>query len=268
MDPPTEPVTVRIESLGGRPVVTTSINGGGAYPFIFDTGASGSVIGRPLADELKLPVIGKSRVGRPVGDRVTEADVVRIDRLQIGGLRVDGVTATVLDLPDVGSGGGFRGVLSPAALPGVLVTVDFPAQQLILRPGHLDAPDDRNVFEYSADTRLPTVPVTVAGQRLRLHVDSGSPGFITVADRLAAALPLQSKPVSAGRARTAGGEVELTEAPLDGDVQVGERVIPKPKIRFINTRGDGNLGSAFIRDYVVTLDHDHRRIKLEHRPGK
>jgi hypothetical protein len=259
LEAPDRPVALVSKSLGGRPAVDLSINGRGPYTFIVDTGASGSVIDASLARELGLPVIGRARVGSPVGSQVTDVDQVAMERLTLGAVVVGGVVAVAMDFPH---GLASRGVLSPAALPGLLLTIDYPRQEIRLERGHLPAADGSEVFEYPATARLPTIPVHAGDVTANLHVDSGSPGFITFSSRYKDRLPLASAPTPAGRARTAGGEVEILEAPLAADVRIGSRTFAKPTIQLIDTSAEGNVGARFLRDYVLTVDHDHRRIRL------
>ena len=91
-----EEVKVPLEFVGGRPVVAVKLNGKGPYRMYLDTGASGSVLSDKLARELKLPVLGKAGVkagGDGPDKKPIQAEIVRLDRLDIGAAVVRGARA-------------------------------------------------------------------------------------------------------------------------------------------------------------------------------
>jgi hypothetical protein len=254
--------SVPMESLGGRPIVQVTFGGKGPYRFIFDSGAAGMVITDALADELELEVLGEALVGSPAGGPPKPGRIVRVPRLEMGGAQVSGVHAVAAALP-MRDPGDYRGVLSPALFPGHLVVFDFPAKAVRVRAGELPAADEKEVFEYDSEERLPTVTIDVAGTRIDAHLDTGAPHGLSLPARYAGTLALDGAPVPAGKARLIDREVSLTSARLQGAARLGRFTFDKPQIVFNEAIPMGNIGAGILRDFVMTLDRAHHRVRLE-----
>jgi hypothetical protein len=221
-----------MQDVGGRPLVDVRINGKGPFPFILDTGAAGTVIAADLIEELAI------RDGR-------------IRELSLG-------EATITDLlafpfPGLSGLGGDRpprGVLSAAAFPGYLLTLDYPGRKIALRAGELPAPDQGRIH--------------------RVHVDSGSPNGLMLPLPFLDELKLTSLPVVAGRARTVAGEFKLMAAGVDGPIELGEYALDLPRVIFSDLRpgpapGPGNVGFEVLLHFALTIDSTNRRLKFEKR---
>jgi predicted aspartyl protease len=258
-----ERVSAPMELEGARPVVAVTINGRGPYRFILDTGAHGSVVSKSLADELGLPVSGESELRSPAGGSGVVAKVVTIDRLAIGGASASGVVAASMDFASMfPSPEAPRGILSPSVFPGVLLTLDYPKQEVVVQRGELPAPDGSEVFEDVSEDGLPMIPLTVAGRSVKAHVDTGSPGGISLPKAMAADLPLASPLVEKHRARTVDKEFVIMGAPLKGELKLGRYTLENPDLAFTDLPV-ANVGSDFLRRYAVTLDVRNHRVRLE-----
>lgn len=248
----------------GKPVIELAINGQGPYRFVVDTGASVTTFDRELIDELALSPTGKRRIGDPSNPEAYEVAEYHVGGVGVGGLELDGVSAVAMDLSALTGGGsaGLRGVLSVAALADFLVTLDFPNRQLRMSGGSLPEPDGATVLPLEdADPKVPTVRVRLGDEVLSLHLDTGSPGTITLPDRYAETLPLASKPVVVGTARLASRSLEIRSARMDGRATLGKHSLDNPQIDFIGLPV-GNLGMGLMRDFVITLDQRHDRIRI------
>ena len=263
----TAEVSVPMHWFGKRPVVEVKINAKGPYRFFLDTGAQGSVLDQGLADELKLPVVGKARVGSP-GGKGLPANQVRLDRVEVGDAVLSGVPAVAFDRSFLDLGKDTpQGVLSASTFPGFLVTLDYPESRLVIRRGQLPAPDGACVFAYDAKRPLPEIRLSVAGQDVTVHLDSGSGGGIALPLKLAGGLPLASKPVEVGRGKRVDQEVVILRANLNGQVKLGQYVLENPDLYFLDiAHAPGNVGYEFLRRFAVTLDASNHRIQLEQSP--
>jgi hypothetical protein len=261
-------VSVPLQWARNTPVVEVKINGRGPYRFFLDTGAQGSVLGMDLAEELHLPVLGDARVGSP-GGKGLPAKRVRIDRVEIGGATLTAATAIAFDRSQLSRGKDSpRGVLSAKSFPGYLLTLNYPKEMLLIRPGELPPADGATIFAYDPKLPLPELPINVGGQHISLHMDSGAPSGITLPLSLADKLPLESKPVEIGRGRRVDQEIIIFGARLKGDVKVGAFALHNPDLRFQDIPGaKGNIGGEFLRKFAVTLDSKNSRIKLEEVAG-
>jgi hypothetical protein len=68
-------VDIPMDLSSGRPQIDAAFKGRKMIA-IYDTGSQGATIPRSVAEEMKLPVIGRALVGSPNGGTPVEADVV------------------------------------------------------------------------------------------------------------------------------------------------------------------------------------------------
>jgi hypothetical protein len=136
------------------------------------------------------------------------------------------------------------------------------------------SPADGEILEYSPDEGCDfgiTIELSVAGTAVKAHLDSGSPGFVTLLNKWQDKLPLTGKSAMVGLARTADGETEIRLATLDGNVKIGAHEFVKPKIEFADLGpmveyDCGNVGYRLLKDFAVTVDQKNLRLRL-HRVG-
>lgn len=257
------PMTFR----GGRPVVAARINEKGPYNFFLDTGASGPVLSEKLATELDLEVIGEVRV-KSGGDGPDKPGIaaksVLIGRLDLGAAKLTGVKIVAMNRDRLGGGDAPAGVLSAAMFPGYLVTLDYPKKEVRIRAGELAAPDDRTVFAYRDGRFIPSLTVTVGGEAIEAHLDSGSGAGLSLPTKVAEKLPLEGKPVDTGKkARSVSGEFPVFEGKLKGKVTFGKFSVENPAISFSDVVQRGNLGGRILETFAVTLDVKNRRFELK-----
>jgi hypothetical protein len=255
-------VPMRLED--GRILLDVRINGRGPFSFILDSGAQGHVITSDLASELALPTGPAMRAGSPGGQGL-EGHVVTLDTLQIGGLTVlEAHGAALAGLPFPPGPAAPRGVLSPYRLGDLLVTLDYPHARVIFRRGSLPEPDGREVFGWDAAERLPVVTLSVAGQKLRAHLDSGAQSAISLPTSFEKDLPLSTPVAEIARARLVDRELVIQGAKLAGTVTLGRYTLENPDLAFVDVaEGMGNVGPPVLRQLAITLDPAHTRLRLE-----
>ena len=258
-------LAVPMESWQGRSMVQVTLDGRGPFPFVLDTGAQGSVITKALADSLRLPVTGEAQLGSPFGGKPLPAKIVRVERLAVGRALEASFYCVAAEMPMPGQRP-LWGVLSARQFPGLLVTWDFAHRRIVFRRGSLPAPDGRQVFSYEADP-LPTVPIEIAGRRPRVHVDTGSAGGLMLPAAWRDSLPLAGPPVEGRTARTVDREVKVLDAKLAGKVVVAGREFTDPELVLNPAARTGNIGGLLLRDFEVTLDAQHKRIRLRPTPA-
>lgn len=272
MDVPASPANVELKGdetrvpmtrLHLRPVVDVRLDGKGPFPFILDTGAAGTVVDESLVDELNLPVVGEVLIGSPLGGEPIPSRRVAIDGLSLGEVTVSGLNASSLKLPGMFRGENApRGVLSAHSFPGLLLTFDFPRDEVILRRGSLPEADGKTVFQYTAEDMFPTITIDVAGVKIPAHLDTGSPSVATIPTSYAERLPLASDLVKVGRGRTVDAEIVIMGAPLKGDLTIGSHRWENPKLHFNERLPVANIGSGILSEFALTLDSGNRRISL------
>lgn len=248
IDAPAGGVSVPMGSFGGRPLVDVTI-GAVVHPMILDTGASRTVID---------PVLLNGQAGSGV-----------LPALGIGDLTVHDLPFGAQRLLSIGSSADMPGgVLSAAAFPGFLLTLDFPGRTISIVRGALPAADGKRIFEYDTSHILPVVPVIVAGRTCVIHVDSGAPTAVMLPMHYARELPLVSELTPAGKARTVAGEFEVFTAPVKGAITLGEFTLDVPAVRFSDLRpgpmpGIGHIGNEVLKTFRLTFDSANRRLRFE-----
>jgi len=258
-----EEVVLPMGSFGNRPLVEVKLGGKGPFPFVLDTGASGSVISAPFAEARKLPVIAKARVQSPGSQAAAEGNLVLVDRLEMGGVTVSGMAAVAMDLSRVFHGPDDPvGVLSAGLFPGFLLTFDYPGKRIVLRRGELPPANGADVFEFSPSRRLPALPVSIAGVSLELDLDTGSPGGFTVPAEFIPRIPISGDLAPAKPDRRVDRVLEAKEGKLKGTASIGRFAFENPTIRFVQNIPQGLIGWEILRRFAVTFDHKNHRLRL------
>jgi predicted aspartyl protease len=252
-----ELVLVPMQLFGGRPQVEALVNGKKSYPFILDTAAARGRIPLQMVEELGLEPIGeagvRSGVGEPVRVKLYKLDTLKLEGVEIRNLVVVGADFGPQkdDLPSA---------LPVSAFADVLLTLDYPGQQVVVQRGELPPADGQTTFDYQG--RLQSFPGTLGGVAVTFHPDSGSGGGISVSRELAAKLPLAAPPTPAGKARTINTEVEIFEAKLQGNAQWGKQVVEAPTLSILEGLREPLLGSDVLQHFSVALDQKNRRIRF------
>lgn len=245
-----------------QPTVEVQINGQGPFRFAIDTGAQGRArADASLVERLKLPKVGEARGGDPSGRAPVAMDIVRLDTLALGPLVMRDVDAPSRDYRHgPGPADDVDGILGIGLFADHLLTLDYAARRVLIEPGALEADGS---IPFTAPRGTPIVQITVAGQPVAAHVDSGNrvAPFIVPAE-LAARLPFAAAPRDVGRARTINNSYEIQAAPLDGDVIVGTILYPRPEIRWPAPGRDANIGSMAFAGKVLTIDQKNRRLRI------
>jgi predicted aspartyl protease len=261
-EPPAAAVVVPMKDSGGHASIEIRINGKGPYRFLFDTGSGADlIVDQELAIELGLKSTGTRRLGDPNTPEAIEAQVVKVDRVDVGGLTLREVDAISWKREYKGMADFPRGVIGLGLFGPRLVTLDYGRGELTVESGALPEPDGRSVLASSFADGIPSIPIDVAGVAFRAHIDSGSSGFLGLPLDAAKTLPLEAPPVQVGRARTASGDYAVLESKLQGAVHLGGISIENPKVRFSGLP-QANLGFDLIRSLVVTVDRANARVRL------
>jgi hypothetical protein len=256
-------VVVPTRIRDGRIVVDVMLDGKGPFPFVFDSGAHGSVMDLEFARAQGIALGPQVMVGSP-GGAGRPGQLATIGKLELGGLSLGGMTVVAFTGLPFKDSNPPRGVLGPYGLAGLLITLDYPHSRLVFARGALPEPDGREIFGWSADQPLPQVPISLAGQKVDVHLDTGARYGISLPLSFEKTLPLVAPPVDAGRARTVDQDVAAQRATLKGTMTLGRYTLENPTLMFSSLHQDvGNIGPPLLKQFTFTLDPANRRLRLE-----
>jgi len=260
---PAAGVEVAMLELDHLPGVEVMINGQGPFRFGIDTGGQGSArIDSTLAVRLGLAVVGQARSGDPSGRNPRITNLVRIDALQIGGARFEGLTAGVRGHHERRLGRAIDGILGFGLFEQALLTLDYPGAKVRIERGELPAADGGEVIPFRMERGIPSITLAVGPLTVDADIDAGAMGGFMLPADLIDRLPLAAAPKVVGKARTVSNEFEIREAPLNGTVRLGRHQFAGATVGFQPVFPKANVGSRVLRDFVVTFDQKNGRVRF------
>lgn len=257
---------VPLRFYGTRPAVEVLVNGAGPFLFLVDTGAGGPPA---RADTSLVRRLGLSAAGRAEtsdgSNRGVAADRVVLGAVELGGLQVKDVEALSRDygtstyLPRI------DGIIGLEFFRGWLVTIDFARRSLRFERGALPPPDGRSILSYQLVEGNAAIDITIGGRKVKATIDTGNIRAIDLPSDWLKPLRLASFPRPAGGASGVNGTAAIREVQLADPLLIGRYRFERPAVTFADDFGEANIGSTLLQGFVVTIDHDHRRIRLVRR---
>jgi hypothetical protein len=245
------------------PTVEMLVQGRGPYVFSIDIGSSVTMLDIELARSLGLALMSSEPLRDPFGAPDAPAWSARLDTLQIGDVQWSGVPVLATERRNFGFGRDGRGVLGLPMFEGCLVTLDYPAQELRIERGSLAESIDPDVVPFDARAPLPEISIVVGGRTIPAYVDSGSVSGFTLPKRLALELGLESEPRIVGRGRAIDGEFDVWASRLRDPIRLGGHEYRSPEVRLNDRFTVANIGHGVLRDFAVTIDRAHHRMRFE-----
>jgi len=261
-------------------ILQVKINGAGTFNMMLDTGTDPSAIDLATAKvvELKLDPIGRRASGG--GTSVNLAYTTKLPLLGIGDLVAKNVPAVALDLSDMSHrlGMPLHGILGHSLLSGRIVQIDYPKRVIrfystspYARVADRPNTPQRTVLVFRYEDNVLIDEVTVNGKRVVGNLDTGSDGIFQLTPAAVSYLGLDDQFNKAPVSSSVGynGVSENREGRI-GNVTVGGISVDAPAVIFFG-KGTGrdkkawgiNIGNAFLKDYVVTIDYRRKLITLE-----
>jgi hypothetical protein len=257
-------VSVPFELYKGQIYVPAFVNGKGPYRFVFDTGASG--IGRAdrrLVAELSLETAGE--VQNSDGINIGTMAVVKADSVRVGSLERRKVELASRDynLHRKPGDAPVMGIIGRDFFKDRLLTIDYPHRTIGFSSGRLRAAD-RGVVAYKPSF---AIPVCFEIGCFDGKVDSGSNRSLIIPKNLVGRIAA-SDPVRIGSGTSANTVFELYEMRLLHPVRVSGVTAADQKVLYSEPSDDTiNIGSDFLKDYVLTIDQRHRLLRIS-RPAR
>jgi predicted aspartyl protease len=261
----------------GALAATEARLGGRTWRCLIDSGASRAVVSRRVADELGLPVTGRSRVATAGG--TMQLDLVRMPSVELASLSLAVGEALVLDLESAfgDAAVGIEGLIGAPALRPVAMRIDFTAQRIewSIEPMAVPAASASHaLWPLRWDGALPVIEL-VLGEReaAPFLLDTGNAGAIVVFARHAQRLGVDGLPrikmlELGGSVLAHQALVERLAAPgyLTRDVPAAFEAGGSARRGAHFDRLAGSAGLALFAAGAVTIDGPRSRVVVE-QPG-
>jgi len=223
---------------------------------ILDTGTSATAINQVMADRLNL--WGKS-ISLQTLNGTIQVESVTLPRIQIGPLHADSIRGVVEDLSflERSLGISLGGIAGLDILRSASFAIDYRRQKIIFGP---IAPSEKAVH---FETQIPylSVKAKIAGQEVRLLVDSGTAGLLVYRNRFGAAVEQFHIDPHASISTPAGGGTRVRW--LSAEVSLENSNLGKRNVAIVDVDAgpqddfDGLFGLATMGFRRVSFDFEN-----------
>jgi hypothetical protein len=266
-------VTMPFRLLNNHIYVRGTVNGKGPYTFILDTGGH-NLISPKIAKEIGLRSVGAS-VGSGAGKGTVVSGFAKVEEIAIGGVRLHDQTAIVQNVYDRSIEGIPVDAMVGFELIRRMVTrIDCGAHTLTFTdPAKFKPVDAGKPVPFKFYDHLPQVEGDAGGIAGIFDIDTGSRSEVDITSPSVEKFKLREKYARGVTAVTGwgvGGPVEsyvvrLPFLTLGGQKQ--ESVVAALDAPNSGSMSDpnflGNVGSGFLKRFVVTLDYAHQTMYLK-----
>lgn len=269
--------TVPFELLNNHIYANVQVNGKGPFLCVFDTGGH-DLLQPAAAKSLGIRVEGASP-GTGAGEAVVTSGFARDVTYQVGALVLHDKAISVLPITSVDTEGfDEQGMVGFEVFRRFVTVIDYGKKTLtFIDPARFDPRDAGTAVPFVFYNHLPQVTGSFEGRPGRFDIDTGSRDELTLtkpfvdANGLAAAHPRGVIAVDGwgvgGRTIsyvTRGADLTL------GTVRTEHLVVglaTQSKGALSDANFEGNVGSGFLKRFVVTFDYGHRLMYLKALPA-
>jgi serine protease Do len=238
--------------VGGRPVVDAMIDGRGPFRLGVETGAAFAALTKSTIDSLHLAPVRTDDM----------SPIYALDSLALGPARVLGLPVRDVAPADPA----IDGILGLGVFESLLLTVDYPAERVILERGTLPAPNGASVLATSRVGPFFAVQLDAAGTPVTAVIDTRSSGSFGFTPAGAGHLRFAAPPVVAGQARGAAIPVtDIKMGRLDGDIALGAVRFQRPIVIVRPLPPgfpDAIMGSVALQNFAMTLDQRRGAVRF------
>lgn len=215
---------------------------------LLDTGASHTVID---PDSLE----------RVSGKRIETGRRARLPEMTAGEITFKGMEAWVrsLDHLQLTLGKPLDGILGFPAFRKLLLTMDYPREEVRVRFGSLPPPDGKRILRTFKEKRRPVIKLTFGSQRRLVLIDSGSfSGFVLNESK---ELRYAAEPVAYDSSLRIDRVMIRSGARLLDDLQFATARLATPTV--VVGKSTNLVGAGVLRHFSVTYDQQKRRVLFE-----
>ena len=265
-------VTLPFRLLNNHIYVSATVNGKGPFTYIVDTGGH-NLVAPHLVKELGLKSIGAAAMSG-AGEKTAASGFAHVDDIGFGAVHLHDQLGFAAEIYDT-SVEGIRvdGMVGFELFRRFAVQIDYGRQVMtITDPGRFDPTGAGTAVPFVFYDHLPMVRGMLADLPARFDIDTGSRSEVDITSPFVAAHQLRdrfSKGVSAVTGWGVGGParsyvIRLPSLAL-GSVRVDAPVAGLSEARggsFSDPNFEGNIGSGFLKRFVVTFDYAHQVMYL------
>lgn len=268
-------VRVPLERGGDLLYVRARVNNSEVYYFLIDTGANGSCVHASLANRLRLPVVGATRVDAAGGTR--DMRILQVSSLEVGDVVVENLFLTESELGPTRTRIGTldTGIIGGDFLGQMPFTLDYEGLALILYdPARFKPPADALEGQLQVAACVATVTANIGGAEGRpFLLDTASEDFLSVHDPEPGQNPALHKEL-AGRhliGDAFGCPIAASAWRCDSFTVLGRtfrsvEIIsspPPPSVQAFS----GVVGAACLKEFELTFDYAHGRVWVRPAPA-
>lgn len=261
-------------------VVQVKINGKGSLNMMLDTGTDPSAIDLNAAKEIGLKLNSIGRQGAGGGKSVNLTYATELPLVEIGSFKTKNVEALAIDLSKLSErlAKPIHGILGHSLLSGRIVQIDYPKRVVRFyqkSPFSKTTNQSNNskftTLSFRYDDNILIDGVFVNGKKMTANFDTGSDETFKLTPDAVSVLGLSDEVGKAEVSESVGynGTVENRKGKLK-NITVGGISVDAPTVLFFG-KGVGrdnepwaiNIGNAFLKDFVVTIDYRSKTITLE-----
>lgn len=256
-------VDIPMSFYGTRPAIEVMVNGKGPFLFLIDTGAQGMArADASLVQRLGLSPIGQSAASYVSSDKQVVLNEFRLETLSIGSIQFQGVTALSRDYNTFSYLPRIDGILGFGLFSDYLLTLDFPNKRVRIKRGELPKPDGARILNFESRDGVPFIDVSVGNLNAKALIDSGAIRALDFPASVVAKLPFASYTRTIGKGTSVSGEFEVREVRLQDTLSIGRYSFPEPTITFSDAENEILIGSALLREFIVTFDQKNHRVRF------
>jgi len=260
-------------------ILQVKVNGKGPFNMMLDTGTDPSAVDLTTAKEIGLKLHPLGKPGSGGGTDVNLTYYTELPLVEVAGFTVKNVETLALDLSKISErlGKPLHGVLGHSVLKGRIVQIDYPnrvvrfySQPLFSKTANTPK---RSMLSFRYDDNVLLDDVFVNGKKIVANLDTGSNGTFNLTPAAVGYLGLEEEFNQAPVSPDVGyNGVSQNRAGKVNNVTVGAISIDAPAVIFF-AKGAGrdkkpwgiNIGNAFLKDFVLTIDYRSKLAVLERR---
>ena len=261
-------------------ILQVKVSGKDSFNMLLDTGTDPSAIDLSTAKQIGLKLDSVGRKGTGGGRSANLTYATELPLVEIGNLKAKNVEALAIDLSKIRErlDKPIGGILGHSLLNGRIVQIDYPKRvvrfyQKSPFPKAANRTDNSRptTLSFRYDDNILIDGVSVNGKKMTANFDTGSDAGFKLTPDAVSVLGLSDEVGKAEVSESVGynGAVENRKGKLK-NVTIGGISVDEPLVLFFG-KGMGrdkepwaiNIGNAFLKDFVVTVDYRSKTVTLE-----